>query len=286
MTYRAYRYRFYPTPEQVDQLNRTFGCVRYVYNRSLRYRQDAWYERQENVSYLQSSAALTEWKKEAERAWLNEVSSVPLQQCLRHLQTAYRNFFQGRAKYPTTKKKDSGQSAEYTASAFKWNGESLRLAKQSEPLAIRWSRRFKGTPTTVTVSRDSSGRYFVSMLVDETIDTLPVVRSVVGIDVGIHSIAMTSEGRAYGNPHFTDRYAAKLAKCGITVLDEYGFTKMLHDALERTEHEAAALSGYVGTAPVPPPVWFADDPDLLPDGEDQDDPDFQDDIAPLSDLGA
>jgi putative transposase len=212
MTYRAYRYRFYPTPEQVDQLNRTFGCVRYVYNRSLRYRQDAWYERQENVSYLQSSAALTEWKKEAERAWLNEVSSVPLQQCLRHLQAAYRNFFQGRAKYPTTKKKDRGQSAEYTASAFKWNGESLKLAKQSEPLAIRWSRRFNGTPTTVTVSRDSSGRYFVSMLVDESIDTLPVVRSVVGIDVGIHSIAMTSEGRAYGNPHFTDRYAAKLAK--------------------------------------------------------------------------
>ena len=86
-----------------------------------------------------------------------------------------------------------------------------------------------------------------------------------------------------------DRMTSKrkdAARYGITVLDEYGFTKMLHDALERTEHEAAALSGYVGTAPVPPPVWFADDPDLLPDGEDQDDPDFQDDIAPLSDLGA
>ena len=104
MSYRAYRYRFYPTPEQVVNLNQTFGCVRYIYNRALRYRQDAWYERQENVSYPQSSALLTEWKKAPERAWLNEVSSVPLQQSLRHLQTAYRNFFQGRAKYPTFNK--------------------------------------------------------------------------------------------------------------------------------------------------------------------------------------
>lgn len=119
MPYRAYRYRFYPTPDQVTNLNQTFGCVRYVYNRSLRHRQDAWYERQENVSYLQNSALLTEWKKEADHLWLNEVSSVPLQQSLRHLQTAYRNFFQGRAKYPNFKKKDGYQSAEYTTSAFK-----------------------------------------------------------------------------------------------------------------------------------------------------------------------
>ena len=142
MPYRAYRYRFYPTPDQGMNLNQTFGCVRYVYNRSLRYRQDAWFERQENISYLQNSALLTEWKKAPERAWLNEVSSVPLQQSLRHLQTAYRNFFQGRAKYPRFKKKDGPQSAEYTTSAFKWDGESLKLAKQSEPLNIRWSRRF------------------------------------------------------------------------------------------------------------------------------------------------
>lgn len=104
MSHKAYRYRFYPTPEQVVNLSRTFGCVRDVYNRSLRHRQDAWYERQENISYLQSSALLTEWKQTPERAWLNAVSSVPLQQSLRHLQTAYRNFFQGRAKYPTFNK--------------------------------------------------------------------------------------------------------------------------------------------------------------------------------------
>ena len=212
MPYRAYRYRFYPTPDQVVNLNQTFGCVRYVYNRALRFRQDAWYERQENVSYPQSSALLTEWKKEPEHVWLNEVSSVPLQQTLRHLQTGYKNFFQGRAKYPNFKKKDGYQSAEYTTSAFKWEGETLKLAKQSEPLAIRWSRRFEGKPTTVIVSRVPSGKYFVSFLVEESVALLPVVNSIVGIDVGVKDVVVTSDGETSGNPRYTAKYAAKLEK--------------------------------------------------------------------------
>ena len=190
----------------------TFGCVRYVYNRSLRYRQDAWYERQESVSYLQNSALLTGWKKEPECIWLNEVSSVPLQQVLRHLQTGYSNFFKGRAKYPNFKKKDGRQSAEYTTSAFRWDGEQLKLAKQSEPLNIRWSRRFTGNPTTVTVSKDAAGRYFVSLLVEEDIALLPVVNAVVGVDVGIKDVAVLSTGERTGNPRHTAKYAAKLAK--------------------------------------------------------------------------
>lgn len=212
MSYKAYRYRFYPTPDQEQNLAKTFGCVRYVYNRSLRYRQDAWYERQENVSYLQNSALLTGWKKEPEHGWLNEVSSVPLQQVLRHLQTAYSRFFKGIAKYPNFKKKDGIQSAEYSTSAFKWDGESLKLAKQAEPLAIRWSRRFTGKPTTVTVSKDTAGRYFVSLLVEEDIALLPVVNATVGVDVGIKDVAVFSTGERTGNPRHTAKFAAKLAK--------------------------------------------------------------------------
>lgn len=212
MPFKAYSYRFYPTPDQEQNLAQTFGCVRYVYNRSLRYRQDAWYERQESVSYLQNSAQLTGWKKEPECAWLNDVSSVPLQQVLRHLQTGYSNFFKGRAKYPNFKKKDGRQSAEYTTSAFRWDGEQLKLAKQSEPLDIRWSRRFTGRPTTVTVSKDAAGRYFVSMLVEEDIALLPVVNAVVGVDVGIKDVAVLSTGERTGNPRHTAKYAAKLAK--------------------------------------------------------------------------
>src|SRR5262249_14265951 len=153
---RAYRYRFYPTPEQAAVLARTFGSARFVYNWALRMRTDAYYERQERVSYADTSAALTALKREPATIWLNEVSSVPPQQALRHLDRAFRAFFEGRARYPTFKKKRGRQSAEYTTSAFRWDAEkrSLTLAKMEAPLAIVWSRAFTGDPTTVTVTRD------------------------------------------------------------------------------------------------------------------------------------
>jgi putative transposase len=98
--WKSYRYRFYPTPEQESLLRRTLGCVRLVYNKALHERTQAWYERQERVGYAQTSSMLTDWKKQEELDFLNEVSCVPLQQGLRHLQTAFTNFFAGRTKYP------------------------------------------------------------------------------------------------------------------------------------------------------------------------------------------
>ena len=110
---RAFKYRFYPTDEQAAELSRTFGCVRLVYNKALEERTRAWYGEQRRVSYVQSSAALTEWKKTEELAFLSEVSSVPLQQALRHLQAAFGHFFAKRAQYPRFKsRKRSRASAE------------------------------------------------------------------------------------------------------------------------------------------------------------------------------
>ena len=117
---RAFKYRFYPTPEQAEALFRTFGCVRKVYNMALAARTEAW-ARQERVNYNQTSAMLTAWKKTEELSFLSEVSSVPLQQTLRHQHTAFGNFFAQRAKYPRYKsRKKSRASAEYTRSAFTW----------------------------------------------------------------------------------------------------------------------------------------------------------------------
>ncbi|OZI52986.1 helix-turn-helix domain-containing protein, partial [Bordetella genomosp. 4] len=137
-TKRAYRFRFYPAPEQAITLARTFGCVRVVYNHMLSLRSTAWAERQERLGYHATSVALTALKKLPDYAWLNEVSSVPLQQTLRHLQTAFAGFFAKRTGYPRFKRKDGPQSAEYTASAFRWDGRSLKLAKMTEALPIRW----------------------------------------------------------------------------------------------------------------------------------------------------
>ena len=122
---KAYRYRFYPTVEQENLLRRTMGGARLVYNKALAARTEAWYERQERVGYSQTSSMLTNWKKEEELDFLNEVSCVPLQQGLRHLHTAFTNFFAGRAKYPNFKKKHNGGSAEFTCVSFpleKWAG--------------------------------------------------------------------------------------------------------------------------------------------------------------------
>ena len=144
MTERAYKYRFYPTPEQEGVLAQTFGCARYVYNWALDFRTQAYREREESLNYYDLSSALTELKRQLETDWLSEVSCVPLQQCLRHQERAFRNFFEGRAAYPKFKKKHSRQSVEYTRSAFSWDGERLTLARMPNDLNIRWSRPFGG----------------------------------------------------------------------------------------------------------------------------------------------
>ena len=100
---RAFKFRFYPTPEQEKELLQTWGCVRLVYNKALDMRHTAWYKHQKRVNYAQTSAALTQWKKQEEFSFLKEVSSIPLQQCLRHLQTAYTRFFKKKSRYPKFK---------------------------------------------------------------------------------------------------------------------------------------------------------------------------------------
>jgi putative transposase len=213
---RAYRYRCYPTPAQAAVLARTFGCARFVYNWALRLRTDACYDRQERLGYHETSAALTSLKREPTTAWLNEVSSVPTQQALRHLDRAFRNFFAGHSKYPNFHKKHGAQSAEYTTSAFRWDTEAgtLTLAKMETPLHIHWSRPLPegATPTTVTLSRDTARRYFVSILLEEAIAPLPATAKQVGIDLGLHDVVVLDTGEKVGNPRFFAQDEKKLAQ--------------------------------------------------------------------------
>src|SRR5919199_2291980 len=213
MTQRASRYRFYPTPEQEQLLRRTLGCVRLVYNKALHTRSQGWYERQERIDYKQTSGMLTQWKKQEDLQFLNEVSCVPLQQGLRNLQKAFTNFWAGRAKYPNFKNKRSGGSAEFTRSAFRWKDSQLWLAKCNNPLPIRWSRVLPENcePSTVTVKLDASGRWFVSLLVeDHTVKAFPQLDKAVGIDAGIASLIATSDGEKIANPKHFKRLRYKL----------------------------------------------------------------------------
>ncbi|MEU4150492.1 RNA-guided endonuclease TnpB family protein [Streptomyces sp. NPDC026659] len=212
---RAFKYRFRPTCAQAAELSRTFGCVRKVYNLALATRTEAW-ARQERVGYNETSAMLTAWKKTEELAYLSDVSAVPLQQCLRHLQAAFTNFFGKRAKYPRFKsRKKSRKSAEYTTSGFRFRAGKLTLAKMAEPLDIVWSRPLPegSRPSTVTVSQDAAGRWFVSMLCDDPgVKPLPAADSAVGVDVGLDHLLTLSTGEKITNPRYEREDRARLTK--------------------------------------------------------------------------
>ncbi|WP_413116399.1 RNA-guided endonuclease InsQ/TnpB family protein [Streptomyces sp. CY1] len=213
---RAFKFRFYPTDVQAAELSRTFGCVRKVYNMALAARTEAWALRQERINYNATSAMLTAWKKTEELAYLNDVSSVPLQQTVRHLQGAFTNFFARRAKYPRFKsRKRSRSSAEYTTSGFRFRAGKLTLAKMSEPLDIVWSRPLPeaASPSTVTVSQDAAGRWFVSLLVeDPAVQPLPASGRAVGIDAGLDHLLTLSTGEKIANPRHERRDRARLAR--------------------------------------------------------------------------
>lgn len=212
MKHRAYKFRFYPTDEQVKLLAQTFGCVRFVYNTILRWRTDEYYQNKTKIGYIQANARLTWLKKQPQFAFLNDVSSVALQQVLRHQQTAFKNFFEGRAKYPTFKKKTHQQSAEFTKSAFKYTDGKIYIAKNKTPLNVRWSRQLPSKPNTITISKDCAGRYFVSCLCEFDHQILPKSDNQIGIDIGIKHLFVTSSGLKIENPKLTAKYATKLAK--------------------------------------------------------------------------
>ena len=212
---RAYKYRFYPTPEQAEQLARTFGCVRYVYNRALAERSRAWTQEQRRVTQADTSRMLTAWKRDPETAWLTEPSKGPLQAALRHLQDAYSRFWTKQSGYPKFKKKGKTRdSATYFRNCFTYRNGQIKLAKQSEPLNIRWSRPLPegAEPSQVTVSRDSAGRYHISILVDDTITPLPPTETTVGIDAGITTLYTLSTGEKITNPRHEKKDREKLAR--------------------------------------------------------------------------
>lgn len=213
----AYKVRAYPTSEQAAQLGRTFGCVRLVWNKILGERHRAYHAHGTKTSYKETDAALTAWKKTEELAFLSEVSSVPLQQTLRHQHTAFANFFAGRAKYPRFKNRNDKQSAHYTRSAFKLRDGKLTLAKHQTPLEFVWSwdaDTLAGLdPTMVVVSREPDGRWYVTFQVD-TGDPVPAAPTgeAIGIDLGVKDFAVLSTGETIANPKHLDRKARNLAR--------------------------------------------------------------------------
>jgi putative transposase len=205
-----YRYRLYPTPEQEKYLAREFGAARYAYNWALRLRSDAFRDGV-RLNDLKTSAAWT--KERRSLSWALETSCVPPQQALRHLQTAFVNFFEKRAEYPSFKKKARKQNAEYTRSAFQYDPETrlLSFAKLGA-MKVRWSRAFVSEPTTATITKSPSGRYHVTLCLDEPEPAhFPKTGNAIGVDLGLNRLATLSNGERIANPRFLGKRLKDLA---------------------------------------------------------------------------
>lgn len=198
---KSFKYRISPTNEQKLLLDKHFGCVRFVYNLALECKQMAYAGNKISLSYNELSAQLTDLKKECE--WLGEVNSQCLQMALRNLDNSFQNFFKGRASFPNFKKKSNKQSFQLPQSvAVDFKNNCIDLPKFKEPIKGILHRKFKGDIKTVTISKTPTNKYFVSILVDNHIELPKPIKSnnAVGIDLGIKTFAVCSDGTEYANP--------------------------------------------------------------------------------------
>jgi putative transposase len=212
-----YQYRFYPTDQQRVSLAQLFGCVRVVWNDALAICKQA----EKLPGYNKLSALLTQAKKNEDREWLKNVSSVPLQQSIRNLDVAYRNFFNsrngkrkgGKIGSPNFKKKTNQQSAEFTKAAFSIKDGEVYLAKIGDLKPI-WSRELRSEPSSVTVIKDCANRYFFSFVVEVQPIRLNAKNQSIGIDLGIKTFAAMSNGEKVHSPVYAniDRQIRKLQK--------------------------------------------------------------------------
>ena len=213
---KGFKFRIYPNKEQQNRIQRILGCCRFVYNHFLALRRDEWTENKTSVTYNQTSALLTEMKRQKEYVWLNEADSMALQESLKNLERAYQNFFKKRAKYPRFKSKHVHFQSYRTrnqSNGIRIIGNKIKLPKIGKVKA-KLSRSFDGKILNATVTRTASGKYYVSLCVEMDVDSLLCQNAggSVGIDVGLKEFYTDSDGNTVDNPRILRRLSKKLAR--------------------------------------------------------------------------
>jgi len=210
--HKAFKFRLYPTSEQVNLINKTIGCCRYVYNHFLNRRINLYKTEQKSLSYAGCCKELTGLKKEL--PWLKEVDSMALQQSLKDLDSAYKRFFRKKKGFPKFKsKKHPKQSYRTNANgqSSQIKGNHIKLPKLSW-VKFAKSREIEGQILSATVRRSPAGKYFISVLCDLEIVPLPAVSQDTGVDLGVKDFAVTSSGEKFPGPKYYRKYERKLQK--------------------------------------------------------------------------
>ena len=211
MTYNAYKFRVYPTKSQEVLLAKTFGCVRYVYNRTLAVKMALYQKEKKGISVFQLTNEMIKWKRYEETAWLKEVNSQALQMSLRYLDMAYTNFFKKRAEFPKFKSKfDNNQSfCNPESTRVDFNDNSIFIPKFKGGIKAVLHRKLEGKIKSSTVSKTPSGKYFISILTETDAENpkcpTPKEAKTLGIDLGIKNFATYSNGTVIANPKHLNR---------------------------------------------------------------------------------
>ena len=209
---KAYRFRFYPTKTQIEKLNCTFGCVRFVYNYFLSLKQELYNKEKKSMSYNECSKVLTALKQEKE--WLKDVDKFSLQNSLKDLDKAYKNFFRG-SGYPKFKsKKDNRKSyrTSYTTNNIKFLDKWIKVPKLGK-LKIRDKMKPQGRIISATIMQVPSGKYYISLCCTEVeVEKLENTNKNVGMDLGIKNFAITSDETLIKNSKYLQKSLNKLAR--------------------------------------------------------------------------
>lgn len=207
--YRTYKLRIYPNKEQQNILARYFGSVRFVYNHFLAERKQQYEKTQHSDDYYKQAKSLTELKKQEEYSWLKEINSQTLQHALRHLETAYVNFFRGTAKFPNFKSKKNKNSFSVPQNCSLSDGR-IYIPKFKEGIKVKEHRKVKGAVKQMTISLTPTGKYYVSILTEEQYETIQKTSKIVGVDLGLKDFVITSEGKKYKNHRYIKQYEKAL----------------------------------------------------------------------------
>ena len=212
----TYNYCLYPTENQKVLLDKHFGCCRFVYNYYLNKQKERYLNNKEDIeikrvkgflNYYNNAKDLTELKKEKD--WLFEISAHSLQIELKYLESAYRSFFQKRAKFPRFKSKKDKQSYSLNQS-LRIKNNKLYICKFKEGIKIKLDREFKGEFIKATVVKTKTNKYFINITVKKDIEQLQKRNNDIGIDFGIKNFLVTSNNQIFDNKHFYKKIEKKL----------------------------------------------------------------------------